>query len=231
MRLSDSEIKRRLRALPESVPPTNLELVAQGMIPRELEDLLRAGWIIMNPLPENHEAFGPCSIDLRFGSWIETRLNAFEITEIEGRRVIRLSTYDERGGKKIALANDRLVEYTQEGSHIKFYLKSNEIFELPPNLLITAPTLECLYVPTDLVAWLEGRSRFARRGVTVHFSSNRFDPGWCGVMVMEIHNLSAAAVNLYPGLPIAAATFEQVGPLPVETPYFAKKTARFRGQR
>lgn len=47
---------------------------------------------------------------------------------------------------------------------------------------------------------------------------------------MEIMNGSPASFNLYPGLEITAISFEPLSK-PTEEPYYAKKNARFRGQK
>lgn len=89
---------------------------------------------------------------------------------------------------------------------------------------------EDLYVPSNLAVLLQGRSRFARKGITVELSSSRFDPGWCGTMVMEIANVGSTNFNLFPNLPICAITFEALSS-PASIPYFAKQDAAFRGQQ
>lgn len=227
--LADNEILSRLHSLPDETPPNYLDLVSQGHIPQELETLLREGWIIIDPPPQR-DAIGPCTIDLSFGNWIETKRAVFEISVHDGHRIIRLYTYDARNTQPLLLEHDRVVEITEHGTNIKFLLCDNETFELPPGFFLTAPTKERVHVPTNLVMKLGGRSTYARKGITIELSSDRFDPGWCGVAVMEIANVGQAAFNLFPGLPLCCVTFEQLSSH-VAVPYFAKKNAAFRGQQ
>lgn len=227
--LADNEILSHLRSLPDEIPSNYLDLIAHGYMPQELEALLREGWIIVDP-PPLRDAIGPCTIDLSLGNWIETKRAAFEVSINNDRRVIRLYTYDMRNTYPHLLEHDRVVEITEHGTNIKFLLNDNETFELPPGFFLIAPTKERIHVPTNLVMRLGGRSTYARKGITIELSSDRFDPGWCGVAVMEIANVGQAAFNLFPGLPLCCVVFEQLSSH-VAVPYFAKKNAAFRGQQ
>ena len=57
-----------------------------------------------------------------------------------------------------------------------------------------------------------------------------FDPGWRGVVVMELGNMGRMPVALYPGMRICALTFEELS-TPADVPYSKKKSAKYIGQR
>ena len=112
-------------------------------------------------------------------------------------------------------------------------------------------TKEHLSLPDDLLARLEGKSSLGRLGIVVHSTASIFDPGWRGVVVLELGNLGPKPAILYCGMPICAFTFEKLAaPVKIsyegmkicaltfetlsskaETPYYKKKKAKYLNQR
>ena len=229
MRLSDTDFRERLTRLPTNLPSNHLQLIAEGQIPVDLEALLRNGKIIIDPWRDPCEIMC-CTLDLHLGDQIEMALMPLQISIVDGRKVIRPYVYDARGNSVRLLETDRVVEHTEHGSYIRFMLKDDETLEMPPKSFLITRTLERIYIPTDLVMYVEGRSRFARKGITAHISSPRFDPGWCGPAVLEIANEGLSGFNIYPGLEFATMTLDQLTSK-VDVPYFAKRSAKFRGQQ
>jgi dCTP deaminase len=92
-------------------------------------------------------------------------------------------------------------------------------YELLPGEFILASTQERIHVPADLVARVEGKSSWARRGILVHVSAGYIDPGFQGNVTLEIANLhSAKSAHLYPGDRIAQIAFEDLD-RPASMPY------------
>ena len=91
-------------------------------------------------------------------------------------------------------------------------------------------TKEHLSLPDDLLARLEGKSSLGRLGIVVHSTASIFDPGWRGVVVLELGNLGKIPVKLRPGMKICALTFETLSSK-AETPYYKKKKAKYLNQR
>jgi len=102
-------------------------------------------------------------------------------------------------------------------------------FILQPNDFVLATTIETFSLPDDLLARLEGRSSLGRLGIVVHSTASVFDPGWNGVVVMELGNLGRMPVALYPGMRVCALTFEELS-TPAEVPYSKKKKAKYVNQ-
>lgn len=74
-------------------------------------------------------------------------------------------------------------------------------------------------MPADLVARVEGKSSWARRGILVHVSAGYIDPGFQGNVTLEIANLhSTKAARLFPGDRIAQIAFEDLD-RPASMPY------------
>ncbi len=71
-----------------------------------------------------------------------------------------------------------------------------ERFRLEPGQFVLAQTLEEVTIPNDLVGLVEGRSSFARIGVTVHVTAPKIDPGFQGHVTLEMTNFGSMAVEL-----------------------------------
>lgn len=92
-------------------------------------------------------------------------------------------------------------------------------YELLPGEFILASTQEKVSVPADLVARVEGKSSWARRGILVHVSAGYIDPGFQGNVTLEIANLhSTKSALLLPGDRIAQIAFEDLD-RPASMPY------------
>ena len=102
-------------------------------------------------------------------------------------------------------------------------------FILQPGDFALATTMEWFSLPDNLLARLEGRSSLGRLGIVVHSTASIFEPGWRGVVVMELGNLGRMPVALYPGMRVCALTFEELSS-DVETPYYKKKSAKYVDQ-
>lgn len=161
--------------------------------------------IIINPAPDFSRQLGSCSIDLRLG----TKFRVFNHSKIP--------FIDPRNS---AIASEMMTEIV---------IHKDEPFILQPNDFVLATTMETLTLPDDLLARLEGRSSLGRLGLVVHSTASIFDPGWHGVIVMELGNLGRVPIALYPGMRICALTFEQLTS-PASVPYHKKKSAKYIDQ-
>ena len=85
----------------------------------------------------------------------------------------------------------------------------------PAVTCIVTPNLP---IPDDLVARVEGRSSMGRLGVTMHVTAGFIDPGFEGNITLEISNIGAMPVALYPGQRVCQLVFETMT-TPSEIPY------------
>lgn len=235
MQLVTESIRDRLRPLPLGIPDDYLERVRKNNIPKLLENSLRAGHIIIDPFPSPEELdmrIGPATIDFPLGNEIEIPKIPLEVAMIDGRKVIRRYTFDERHGN-----NHRLIENLKgtrpcvSPSFIRLTLENDETFELASGTILVGYTREVLCLPNDLVAHVNGKSRHARHGLKTHMTAPRFDPGFIGHAALEISTESSTEnVNIYPGMIIAAFEFTTTVQ-PTEFPYYRKRNAQYSGQR
>ncbi len=101
---------------------------------------------------------------------------------------------------------------------------------MQPSDFVLATTVEKIELPDDLIGRLEGRSSLGRLGIVVHSTASIFDPGWSGVVVMELGNMGRMPVALYPNMRICSMTFEELSS-PALVPYSKKKSAKYVGQK
>ena len=68
-----------------------------------------------------------------------------------------------------------------------------------PGEFLLARTLEKVQIPNDLVGFVEGRSSYARFGLTIHITAPKIDPGFKGSITLKIANFGNAKINLRAG--------------------------------
>lgn len=74
--------------------------------------------------------------------------------------------------------------------------QERDSFRLDPGQFVLAHTLETVTLPNDLVGFVEGRSSFARIGVTIHLTAPKIDPGFSGTITLEMANFGKVPVEL-----------------------------------
>ena len=173
---------------------------------RDIKRYLKTKKIVIDPIPDLKTQLGSCSIDLRLG-------DTFRI--FEHSKYPYIDPFDKNIRQEI----------TRE---IK--VKNKEAFILQPSDFVLASTIESFRLPDNLLARLEGRSSLGRLGIVVHSTASIFDPGWSGVVVMELGNMGRMPVALYPGMRICSLSFEQLSS-PADIPYYKKKGAKYVGQK
>ena len=80
---------------------------------------------------------------------------------------------------------------------------------LAPGYTVHGITRERLFLPPDLCAWIEGRSRIARMGLTVHVSSGFVQPGVSNRQVLEMSNVSGRPLAIHPGIRICQIVLQR----------------------
>jgi dCTP deaminase len=100
-----------------------------------------------------------------------------------------------------------------------------EFFVLEPGATVHGATRERLFLPPDLCGWLEGRSKFARVGLTVHATSGFVHPGVANHQVLELSNVSAVPLALHPGLRICQIVLERTEGSAIYRGRFASQTS------
>lgn len=173
---------------------------------RDIKANITSGRIRITPPPNLALQLGSCSIDLRLGKTF---------------RVFNHSKYPYIDPNNLMPARDMMKTIV---------VPKGTPFIMQPGDFVLAVTMESFRLPDDLLARLEGRSSIGRLGIVVHSTASIFEPGWDGVVVMEMGNLGKMPVALYPGMRVCALTFEQLSS-PAIIPYDKKKSAKYVGQK
>ncbi len=78
--------------------------------------------------------------------------------------------------------------------------RETDTYRLAPGQFVLAQTLERVRIPADLVGLVEGRSSWARVGVTIHVTAPKIDPGFEGRITLEMANFGRVPVDLRAGI-------------------------------
>lgn len=105
-------------------------------------------------------------------------------------------------------------------------LGEGEAFVLHTGEFVLAQTAEVVMVPKDLVCHLDGKSSLGRLGLVVHATAGYVDPGFEGVLTLEMANFFPVPLVLHPGQPVCQVRFETLDERCVN-PY----NGRYQGDR
>ena len=96
-----------------------------------------------------------------------------------------------------------------------------DTFALAPGQFALGQTVEYICVGRELAARVDGKSTLGRYGLSVHCTAGFIDPGFEGVVTLELHNQGPRAIQLVAGMPIGQLVCERTTG-PVERPYGAQ---------
>jgi len=113
-------------------------------------------------------------------------------------------------GKKIDLQKTGFEKVTRK------YAQSS--ITLSPGQMCLGKTQERITLPSNIMGFLEGRSRYARMGLAVHVTSALVQPGSDNHQVLEIVNMAPFSVTVKKGMCISQVVFEYLK-TPTSKPY------------
>ena len=85
----------------------------------------------------------------------------------------------------------------------------DEPYVLEPGRTVHGITRERLWLPGDVCGWIEGRSRIARFGLTVHVTSGFVHPGVANHQVLEMSNVSGLPLAISAGIRICQIVLQR----------------------
>jgi len=105
-----------------------------------------------------------------------------------------------------------------------------EPFVLHPGEFVLGTTVERIGLPNDIVGRLEGKSSLGRLGLLIHSTAGYVDPGWNGMLTLELSNVANLPILLTPGMKIGQISFSQMT-TPVDRPYgHPELGSKYQGQ-
>lgn len=102
----------------------------------------------------------------------------------------------------------RVIEETNFSTHTKPI--KQKTYTLQPGESVLGITRETITLPPDLCGWLQGRSRFARLGLSVHVTASFIQPGVHNKQVFEITNMGPLTLELVAGERIGQLILERL---------------------
>ncbi|MEM4587438.1 MAG: dCTP deaminase [Candidatus Jordarchaeales archaeon] len=160
--------------------------------------------LVITPLISKNQ-ISAGSIDLRLGTeFIVTRRTKYSLLDP--------ARYD---------IETEIAQY-QEKIHVPF----RERLILRPNQLILGSTLEYIKLPEDLMGYVIGRSSWGRLGLIIA-TATLVNPGYAGVLTLELVNLGEADIALYPAARIAQLVLHKV--TEGEEGYLQKPAPKYAG--
>lgn len=160
--------------------------------------------IILTPIIDAQQQFGPSSIDLRLGTRFKVVMNT------------RYTHIDPLSDEE----NIRRATYTGD-----VYIGPLKSFVLHPGEFALGSTLEFIKLPHDIAARLEGRSTWGRLGLQIHSTAGFVDPGFRGALTFELQNAGKVPISLYAGMRVAQISFYQSEES--QLPYWRKQYAKY----
>ncbi len=147
-----------------------------------LREQIATGRLVIDPFDD--ELVQPASVDVRLGRQFRVMRNS-RMTHIDPM-----------------VSNDALMETVE--------VPDGEPFVLHPGEFALGHTAETFGLPDDVVGIVNGKSSLGRLGVQVHATAGFVDPGFDGVIVLELSNVATLPILLRPGMKVAQMVFQRL---------------------
>lgn len=173
---------------------------------KEIYSLLQTRELKIIPIMNLNEQLGATSLDIRLGTSFQLFYqNKYGIIDFSDEHSLKNAEY-----------NSNLID-----------LDYTESITISPGQFILSHTMEYIKLPENISAEIEGRSSFARLGIEIHMTAGFIDPGFQGVVTLELFNAGPNPVKLYPGIRIGQLKLTPIN-LPFR-PYNKKHAAKYKG--
>ncbi len=146
------------------------------------------------------------------------------ISPLEERQ-IQPASVDIRIGNTFSVVEDDSDGILRLDKEIHYRTIQSEKYLLLPGQFVLATTMEYFKLPSNMTAFVEGRSSIGRLGLFIQ-NAGWVDPGFEGEITLELFNANKCAIELQSGRRVGQLVFAQ---LDVHTlnPYQGK----YQGQR
>jgi dCTP deaminase len=182
----------------------------------QIRECVEKGDIRFEP-PLQDRQWGEASIDLRLG---------FKFTKFrQSESAIFSMAKGISAVAETALWDEELFEERDKFGKRRTYVLDQGEF-------ILAQTLEHIWMPRSLIAMVEGRSTYARVGLSMHQTAPWIQPGWDGQITLEIRNSGPLRIELTPGddMPCQLTFFQLTSELAQDEAYGSRPTDIFQNQ-
>ena len=87
-------------------------------------------------------------------------------------------------------------------------LSTQRFVLIKPGQFCLASLAESITLSPRVGARIEGKSSLGRWGLGVHVTAGFVDPGWSGILTLELVNFNSMPMRLYAGMPIGQVSFD-----------------------
>jgi dCTP deaminase len=183
---------------------------------QEIREAVESGEIRFDP-PLEKRQWGEASIDLRLG---------FKFTKFHAATNVIFSMT-----KGITAVSDTAL-WVEDIFEKEDKFGKRRTYVLDPGEFILAQTYEHIYMPRNLIAMVEGRSTYARVGLSMHQTAPWIQPGWDGQITLEIRNSGPLRIELTPfdDMPCQLTFFQLTSEIPEDEAYGSRPTDIFQNQ-
>lgn len=169
---------------------------------QSIRELVESGHLVLDPY--DPASVQPASVDVRLGGQFRVMRNS-RMTHIDP-----------------SVDNDGLMDTVE--------VPAGEPFVLHPGEFALGHTAESFRLPDDLVGIVNGKSSLGRLGLQVHATAGFVDPGFAGVIVLELSNVATLPILLRPGMKVAQMVFQRLDRA-AERPYgHPELNSKYQGQ-
>ncbi|MFY9382854.1 MAG: dCTP deaminase [Acetomicrobium sp.] len=154
----------------------------------EIRSMLDRGDLVVMPLLDLDRQIGRASLDVRLGQdFVLFRKGQIPVMDV-----------------KDAFNDAAWVDY-----YDRIRREYGQAFILHPGQFVLSSTLEFLRLPRNVMAYVIGRSSWGRAGLVIA-TATFVDPGFQGVITLELVNEGEVPISLYPGTRIAQLVFHKL---------------------
>lgn len=131
--------------------------------------------------------------------------------------MVQPASYDFKLGNRFRVFNNIEIDIVDLGDPATYRdittvvgIPDDGYMTIHPGEFLLGGTLEKVNMPNDLVGRVEGKSSLGRLGLIVHATAGYIDPGFTGIITLEMMNLLRVPIRLRPGRPICQLSFHRI---------------------
>ena len=140
---------------------------------------------------------------------------------------IQPASIDLRLGRSYLKVDENMTEVMTLRDEIKYVRFTSDQIVIPPHSFLLATTMEHIELPSDITAFVEGRSSIGRMGLFIQ-NAGWVDPGFAGQITLELYNANRVPIKLTAGRRICQlvlARMDQAAQNPYHGKYMNQKEA------
>ncbi len=122
---------------------------------------------------------------------------------------IQPASIDLRLGRHFLKIDENSLDALGMDSELPYVAMEKEEIIIPPHSFLLATTVEYIGIPTNITAFVEGRSSIGRIGLFIQ-NAGWVDPGFAGTITLELFNANRLPIRLAAGRRICQIVFARM---------------------